>query len=211
MDDVLAIRITGPGHVRLAIGERHPHRMDTRHEGAVGAELVEGTLPHPGHDPHRRGHVGRVGQLHPDVGDGAAERSHGERDHVHRASTHRTAVELSQLEAHLGRVLPVVGGPGILGVLTADEGAVLDPGHVTWVRAAQVAAGAPLSVQRDQRAGVDESPAQLGRTPVPNRRTSAGRSVAGARPMLGPTRTAPCGELLRSRLSSWCSRMTPRR
>ena len=99
MDDVLAVRITGPGHVRLALGERHPHRVDTRHEGTVGSELIERTLAHPGHDPHRRGHVGRVGQLHADVGDGAAEGSHGEGDHVHGAAPHRTPVELSQLES----------------------------------------------------------------------------------------------------------------
>ena len=151
MDDVLAIRITGPRHVRLAIGQRHPNRMDTRHEGAVGAESSRAPA-HPGHDPHRRGHIGRVGQLHSDVGDRAAERSHREGDHIHRASTHGPRVELSQLEAHLGGVVPVVGGPGILGVLTADEGAILDPCHVTGVRATQVAAGASLSVQRDQRA-----------------------------------------------------------
>ena len=36
----------------------------------AAAQDVEGLLAHAGHDPHADGDVGRVGQLHADVGDG---------------------------------------------------------------------------------------------------------------------------------------------
>ena len=58
--------------------------------------------------------------------------------------------------AHLGRVAPVVGRPGVDLLLGADEGAVLDPGHVAGVRVRPVAVGALGVREPGERAGVDE-------------------------------------------------------
>ena len=69
VDDVLVVLVAGPGDVFDALGQRHPDRVHAGDELAVGAEHVERALAHPGHDPHVRGDVGRVGQLHADLGD----------------------------------------------------------------------------------------------------------------------------------------------
>ena len=67
----------GHGHVGLAVGSSGwPTECRHGHELAVVAEHVEGGLAHAGHDPHVDRHVGRVGELHADVGDGRAERAH---------------------------------------------------------------------------------------------------------------------------------------
>ena len=110
--------------------QRHADRVHAGDELAVGAEHVERRGAHPGHDPHRDGDVGRVGQLHADVGDRRAERAHREGHDVHRAADHAALEEAVQGLAHLGRVAPVVGRAGVGLVLGADEGAVFDPGHV---------------------------------------------------------------------------------
>ena len=68
-------------------------------------------------------------------------------------------------------VTPVVGGAGVDLLLGADEGAVLDPGHVGGVGVGPVAVG-PLGVgQLGERAGVDQFLAEavvlVGRTVAP--------------------------------------------
>jgi hypothetical protein len=54
----------------------------------------------------------------------------------------------------------VVGGPGVLLLLGADEGAVLDPGDVARVRGGIVGVGALLLVEPGERALVDKEFAQ---------------------------------------------------
>ena len=88
-------------------------RVEAGHELTVGAEHLEGAAAHAGHDPHGHGHVGRVGDLDPDVGDGRPQRPHGEGDDVHGAPPHRALEQVGQDGAHLGRVPPVVGRAGI--------------------------------------------------------------------------------------------------
>ena len=64
--------------------------------------------------------------------------------------------EAVQLLAHLGRVAPVVGRAGVVLVLGADEGAVLDPGHVGGVGEGEVGVR-PLRVgELLEGAGVDQ-------------------------------------------------------
>ena len=145
VDDVLVVGVAGPGDVLLAFLERHAHRVQAGHEVAVVAERVERAGPHPGHDPHRCRDVGRVGQLHADVGDRRAQRPHREGHHVHGAPAHRAAKQPGQRLAHLARLAPVVGRARVLLALGADEGPILDSRHVARVRAGQVGVG-PLGV-----------------------------------------------------------------
>ena len=91
----------GHGTSASPSAERCADRVQARHPVAV-AEHVEGLLAHPGHDAHRRGDVGGVGQLHADVGDRGTERAHRERHHVHGAALHAAGVERCHLLAHLG-------------------------------------------------------------------------------------------------------------
>ena len=155
VDDVLVVGVAGPGHVDLARLERCADRMQAGHPLAV-AEHVECRLTHAGHDPHRHRHVGRVGELHADVGDPRSERTHRERDDVQRATPHRTVVEGEHLGAHLGRVAPVVVGAGLLGGGRADERAVFHAGDVAGVGVGPVAVGALGLVELGERAGGDE-------------------------------------------------------
>ena len=112
--DVLVLSVARPRDVLVAVGERHADRMQARHELAVLAEAVERRLAHPGHDPHRAGHVRRVGQLHTDVGDRGPERTHAERNDVHRPAPHRALEQPRERNPHFLRVTPVVGWPGVI-------------------------------------------------------------------------------------------------
>ena len=135
--DVLVLGVAGPGHVLDPVPERHAHRVEAGHELPVVAQDFQGAGAHAGHDPHAHGHVGRVRELHPDVRDRRAERAHREGHHVHGAAAHGAGEEVGEHLPHLGGIAPVVGGTGVLLVLRADEGAVLDPGHVARIRAGQ--------------------------------------------------------------------------
>ena len=155
VDDVLVLGVARPGHVLLARLERGADRVQAGHELAV-AEHLQGTRAHAGHDAHGDRHVGRVGQLHADVGDVRAQGAHGERHHVHGAPLHAALEEAVQVLAHFRRVTPVVGRTGVDLLGRADEGAVLDPGHVAGVRVGPVAVGTLGVRQPGERAGVDE-------------------------------------------------------
>ena len=95
VDDVLVLGVARPGHVLLARLERGADRVQAGDELAV-AEHLEGARAHAGHDAHGDRHVGRVGQLHADVGDVRAERAHGEGHHVHGAALHGALEEAVQ-------------------------------------------------------------------------------------------------------------------
>ncbi len=153
--------LQGHTEVGLSLGEGRPERVQARHEVAVVAEDVEGALPGTGHDDHRGGHVRRVGDLHPDVGQPGPERPHAERDDVHGPAPHAAPEQGPQRGPHLVGIHPVVRRAGVGLALGADEGAVLDPGHVARVAAGPVGAGPAGRVELDEGAGLDEGPAQL--------------------------------------------------
>ena len=115
-----------------------------------------------GHDLHRDHDVGGVGDLdavHRHVG---LDVAHDERDDVHRATGHAPLVEVAHDRLHLGRRLPVVGEAGVLLVLGADEGAVLDAGDVAWGRRRRGSCSAcSLRVQAGEGAGLDQLGGQL--------------------------------------------------
>src|SRR5690606_27779396 len=155
--DVLRV-VAGPRDVLLARLERLAHRVQRRHELALGAvlgdELVQRLLAHPGHDPHRSHDVREVGDLDTELRVIVAERTHAEGNDVHRPTTHAAPVELRHGRLHLVRVHPVVGGPGVLLPLGADEGALLDPRDVARVRRGPVRVR-PF-VELDERASLDQ-------------------------------------------------------
>ena len=158
---------------------------------AVVAEDVERLGAHPGHDPHVDHDVGRVGQLHADLGLVRAQRAHRER--ARRTSCGRriaAAEELVHLGAHLGRRAPVVRRAGVLLALGADEGAVLDAGDVAGVRPGQVAVGALGLRELGEGARRRRAPGPAGRTPRPSRRTSGPRRAASAGRSRRPRRAA---------------------
>ena len=166
--DVLVV-VAGPLDILLTRGERGTdgvHRLDPR--GALG-DLAGDGVADPGHDADGCHGVGAVGDLHTDVREWAAHRAHRERHDVHRATSHRALEDLGHLRVHLGRVGPVVRRAGILLLLGGDEGARLGACDVAGVRARQVRAGAPLGVELDELALVDETAQQsvvLGRRAV---------------------------------------------
>ena len=172
VDDVLVVLVAGPGDVfdalRPAACRPSARRGRTRRRCRARRAA---RLAHPGHDPHRDGDVGRVGQLHADVGDRRAERAHREGHDVHRAADHAALEEAVQRLAHLGRIAPVVGRAGVRLALGADEGAVFDPGDVGGVGEGEVGVGALGVGEALEGAGVDqglgEAVVLLGRAVAP--------------------------------------------
>ena len=159
MDDPLLLVVARPGDVDLARLERRADRVHARHELPV-AEHLESRSAGPGHDAHAQGDVGRVGDLHADVGERRAERAHAEGHHVHRPAPHRAREQLPEAGPHLRRVLPVVGRPGVGLAFGAHEGPVLDAGDVARVGCRPVRAGALGRIELDERARLDQLLAQ---------------------------------------------------
>ncbi len=160
VDDPLLVRVARPGRVLLARLERSAERVHARDELAVVAEHVERGLAGAGHRAHADRDVRRVGDLDADVRQRRAERAHAERDDVHRAPVHAAAEQAVEDPAHLGGVLPVVRRARVLFPLGADEGAVLDPGHVGRVGGGPEGIRPLRVVQRDERPGLHQLPAQ---------------------------------------------------
>ena len=94
------------------------------------AEHVQHLRADPGHDVHVADHIGAVGHLHADLGDGRADGPHGEGDDIHGAALHAAAVEAAHGLLELVRMDPVVRGAGLVLRLRADIGPVLDAGHI---------------------------------------------------------------------------------
>ncbi len=159
--DVLLLRVAGPGGVGIIGAERRADRVQAFHEFAVASHYVQDFLSDAGHDVHVGDDVGGIGDFDADLGDGRADRAHAVRDDVHGAAGHGAGVELVQDLPHLVGRLPVVGRAGILLVLGADEGAVLDAGDVGGIGAHENAVGALLGIHGDGGAGLDHQAAHL--------------------------------------------------
>ena len=184
----------GHGTSASPSAERRADRVHARHELAVGAEHVEGALAHAGHDPHVDRDVGRVGELHADVGDGRAERAHAR-------TAPRTWCGPSWRRGRARSARPssrpgsrqLLVGPASISLLGADEGAVLDPGDVARVGQRRGScSGAWPSFEPVEGAAVDQQLARGGRTPRRTRRTSGRRRAGRARPSRRPSRAASC-------------------
>ena len=158
--DVLDVGVARPRHVLVAGGERCADGVHARHERPVRAEHLDGVATHPGHDLHVHGDVGRVGDLHAELGDLRAERTHAERDHVHRPAGHAAVEQPVQDPLHLRRVHPVVRRAGVIPGLGADERAVLDPRDVARIGAGEEAVRSPLLVQLGEGARLHQQGAE---------------------------------------------------
>ena len=152
MDDVFLL-VARPRHVLLPRGKR---RADGVHAGNhalfVGVDLLVNGQADARHDPHVDHRVGRVGQLHADLRHGRTDRPHGKRQHVHRAPLHAAAKKSLERPAHLERIAPVVGRPGVALGQRADEGAVLHARHVPRVTLGVVTARPEILVELGERA-----------------------------------------------------------
>ena len=151
------VSLQGHFDVGLAVGQREPDRVQALDE--AGALLLDGAQhggADAGHDLHRHHDVGGVGDLdavHRHVG---LDVAHDERDDVHRATGHAPPVEVGHQGLHLGRRLPVVREAGVLLVLGADEGTVLDAGDVARVGDRVEAVRLLVRVQPGEGAAVDQ-------------------------------------------------------
>ena len=70
MDDILGCRITGPGNILLTRLERGTNRVNTWDVVAMLAKNRVDRLTHARHQLHTHHHVGRVGELNTDMGNG---------------------------------------------------------------------------------------------------------------------------------------------
>ena len=182
----------GQGTSCTPVGQRHPDRVQAGHEVPVLAQTIKRRLAHPGHDSHRRGDVGRIGQLHADVGDRGARAGPsrtGPRTSCVRASTPRTAPSGPRISSGSRQLLV---GPASDSSARADERAILDPGDVSGVGEREVRVR-PLGVGKAlESARFDERLQPAGRTHRPTRRTSGCRRAGSVRrpplPTLGAER-----------------------
>ena len=92
----------------------------------------------------------------PNIGLSASRWPMHEGHDVHRAAPHAAPVELGHDRLHLLRVHPVVGGPRVLLVDRADEGAVLDARDVGGVGLGEERVGLDLRVEPGEGAALDE-------------------------------------------------------
>ena len=160
VNDVLVLFVAGPRHVAIARRKGHPHGVQAGHEAAVRAQRFGGGSSHARHHAHAHGHIGRVGDLDPDVRDGRTDGSHGEGQYVHGAPTHAAIEQALQPRLHLGGVHPIVGGTGVSGLEAADECPILDARYVRGIRSREEAAGPLIGVQADQGSGLHQFVAQ---------------------------------------------------
>ena len=73
---------------------RCPDAVEAPHELSV-SQHVPDLAGDTRHDPHAQHHVVEVGQLHPNLRQGAPNRTHAERDHVHHPTWPDTHKQLT--------------------------------------------------------------------------------------------------------------------
>jgi hypothetical protein len=134
--------------VRIQLADR----VQALDEASVALDPGQRRGAHPGHQPHVRDHVGRIGDLHAAARQRRIDRAHAVGNHVHGAAAHAAFEQrVHGGVAFLGRH-PVVVRAGVVGLGGADEGQMLDPGDVVRMRAVQPAVRMGLFVEPDQGA-----------------------------------------------------------
>ncbi len=153
--------------------ERGADRVNAADPLAVLAERVQGSLTHVGHDAHRDGDVGRVGQLHADVGRSA--RRSGPSRRARRTSSgpawHPGRARACPPASRTGSRQLFVG-PGVALRFRADERAVLDAGDVARIGVSPVRARPLLLRQAGERAGTNQLGREAVSSPPASRRTT---------------------------------------
>ena len=135
------------------IGRQIAERMQTRHPvGAARVEPIQGDLAHAGHDAHVGDDVRAIGDLDADLGVWRSGWAHDVRHDVHRSALHAVVEQRPDALAGVLGAHPVVGRPGILGVLGTDKSEVLGAGDVLGIGAVEEAVRQRVAVEPDQGA-----------------------------------------------------------
>src|SRR5271155_308332 len=85
---IFILRVATPGRARLIGAERSAHRVQPAHKLSLSSESIQHMASYAGHNVHARDHVGRVRDLHPNLRNGRADRTHAVRHHEHGAADH---------------------------------------------------------------------------------------------------------------------------
>ena len=149
----LCSALQGQGTSRCAERKRRSHRVHAGNKCSGGAEHVEYIAAHARHDAHADDDVGAVGQLDADVRNGTAQRPHRERHDIERAPSHATFEQLAKRQTHRRGRDPVVGRPGIVLALTANERAIFDACDIGRIGPRQVTVRPLRGVELAQRTG----------------------------------------------------------
>ena len=145
--------------------------MHAGNEGAVLAQPVDDRAAHARHEAHVDRDIGRIGDLDADLRDRRADRPHRERHHVHRAPAHAAVEQPVQGGAHLAAGRPSYWSGRRRPFLAADERAIFHARHVGRMRAREIAIGAQLLVQADERTARRRAPRRAGHIRPASRRT----------------------------------------
>ncbi len=124
-------------------------------ELALGAQRIHHLGAHAGHDAHVEHDIDAVGQLDADLGEGRANRAHGERHHVHGAALHGAREVATRFAVGLAWAHPVVGWPGVTLKAGADVREVFSAGHIVGRRPVKVAARQRFLVKFRELAGLE--------------------------------------------------------
>ena len=155
LGDVLLI-VARPCNVLLALLQRSANGVQSVDEISVRTNLVQGILPHAGHDSHGENHVLRVGQLNTQLRLRVSNRTHAERNDEHGAALHGTAVVLGHFLLQLDRIRPVVGRTSVLFLFRSDERAGLHTSNVLRVRAGKERVRALFLIQLDKSSLINQ-------------------------------------------------------
>ncbi len=128
-------------HDVAAVGAEVADRMAALDESLRRPDSLQDMGPHPGHDPHRDGDVGDVGDLEAGLGVGRVGMAHHVGEDVHRPAAHRPVGQLRHHRPGLVRGHPVVVGAGLVFFGVADEGQLLGPGDVGRVAVVKIGVG----------------------------------------------------------------------
>jgi hypothetical protein len=163
-------RPSGPASSGLADGVQAGHELARlRRARSITLRPMRVMMLHVGD------HVGRVGELDADVGDGRAQGP------MLKGTTYRVRPRMQPLKRpfsyglHLLGFHPVVGRPRLHLARQQMKVRSSDAGHVAGIGAREVAVGPLFGFSLTEGARFDENAADTPRTPPPSRRTSSTR------------------------------------
>ncbi|MPN25745.1 hypothetical protein SDC9_173160 [bioreactor metagenome] len=116
--------------VTLTLSKRLADAVETGDILAIGAEDIKDLQTNAGHDHHVDDNVCTIGQFNTNLGDRAADRTHGERNDIECAAFHATTVEAGHGLLECDGIDPVIGRTCSFLALGGDVGSVLDACYV---------------------------------------------------------------------------------
>ncbi len=137
--EALDHHLFGKMHDKAPVGVEIAGRVKATDEATIIFDALECPGAHARHELHVGDDVGAVGDLDAAARVGRIERTHAIGHDVHGAAFHAAVEQRIHLRMRLVRVHPVVVRAGLELMRRADEGQVLDAGHVIGIGAMQVA------------------------------------------------------------------------